>query len=167
MFFALTRVPAIIAKGLSHSTGYCCLHNTNRTRKMHRAASVLLRQSGVRTYAGASRVKLLGSHDAYKTITKEGSGRKTIVYFTAKWCPPCKFISPIFDQLSYVHTALEFVKVDVDELKETAHEAGVSSMPTFHFFRDGTFMKDLSFTGADESLLRTNAEKLNELKENA
>lgn len=36
---------------------------------MHRAACVILRQRGVRTYA-TSRVKLLGSHDAYKGITK-------------------------------------------------------------------------------------------------
>lgn len=36
---------------------------------MHRAACVILRQRGVRTYA-TSRVKLLGSHDAYKSITK-------------------------------------------------------------------------------------------------
>lgn len=32
-------------------------------------------------------------------VLQEGSGRKSIVYFTAKWCPPCKMISPIYDEL--------------------------------------------------------------------
>jgi thiol-disulfide isomerase/thioredoxin len=77
-----------------------------------------------------------------------GSGKKAIVYFTAKWCPPCKMISPIYDELRYVDGAdarqmaglsnnalsvvrssqyqdIEFTKIDVDEQAETTSRAGV------------------------------------------
>ncbi|KAJ0411698.1 hypothetical protein ATCC90586_002082 [Pythium insidiosum] len=110
-----------------------------------------------------SRVAIVGSHDAYTKITAPGSGKKAVVYFTAKWCPPCKVISPIFDELSAQFDGIQFAKVDVDEQSETTSRAGVRSMPTFFFFDDGKLQRQLSFSGADENLLRENISELNEL----
>ncbi|GLD93264.1 hypothetical protein PINS_up001856 [Pythium insidiosum] len=111
----------------------------------------------------SSRVAIVGSHDAYTKITAPGSGKKAVVYFTAKWCPPCKVISPIFDELSAQFDGIQFAKVDVDEQSETTSRAGVRSMPTFFFFDDGKLQRQLSFSGADENLLRENINELNEL----
>ncbi|TMW63123.1 hypothetical protein Poli38472_002064 [Pythium oligandrum] len=124
-----------------------------------------LRATGTRGFAGSalSRVKILGDHDAYKKITATGTGQKAIVYFTAKWCPPCKMISPIYDELSAKYQSIEFAKVDVDELAETTSRAGVRSMPTFYFFSDGELQRQLSFSGADENLLREHLQELSEL----
>ncbi|DBA03467.1 TPA: hypothetical protein N0F65_002875 [Lagenidium giganteum] len=116
-----------------------------------------------RSFATGGRVKLLGSDDAYDQLTKAGSGKKAIVYFTAKWCPPCKMISPVYDELSSQYTDIEFAKVDVDELDETAAKAGVRSMPTFYLFDNGTLQRGMSFSGADEALLRDVIKKLNDL----
>ncbi|GAB9464635.1 Zz-type zinc finger-containing protein [Globisporangium polare] len=113
--------------------------------------------------SASSRVKILGSDAAYTQIATEGSGRKSIVYFTAKWCPPCKMISPIYDELSAKYPEIEFAKVDVDELNDTTSKAGVRSMPTFFAFNDGKLQRELSFSGADEVLLRDNINQLNEL----
>ncbi|KAF1324557.1 Zz-type zinc finger-containing protein, partial [Globisporangium splendens] len=153
-------------------------------------ARSVLRQTAAhsRAFASASsRVKILGSDSAYTQIATEGSGGKAIVYFTAKWCPPCKMISPIYDELSAKYPDIEFAKVDVDELNDTTAKAGVRvrclvlydaqdaavySMPTFFAFNDGKLQRGLSvqqfvysllFSGADEALLRDNIKQLNEL----
>ncbi|CEG35314.1 zz-type zinc finger-containing protein [Plasmopara halstedii] len=110
-----------------------------------------------------SRVKIIGSDEAYSQIITEGTGRKAIVYFTANWCPPCKMIGPIYDELSAMYNDIDFAKIDVDALNDTTSKAGVRSMPTFFCFNDGRFQQSLSFSGADESLLRNNVKQLNDL----
>ena len=39
-----------------------------------------------------------------------------MIDFTAVWCPPCRFIAPIFVELAKKHLDVVFFKVDVDEL---------------------------------------------------
>ncbi|CAH0515056.1 unnamed protein product [Peronospora belbahrii] len=128
-----------------------------------RASLWRLHNSRFLSLSKQSRVKLIGSDDAYSQITTEGTGQKTIVYFMAKWCPPCKMISPIYDELSTKHEDIEFAKLDVDELNDTASKAGVRSMPTFFYFKNGKFQQSLSFSGADEEILRKNAKQLSDL----
>ncbi|KAL3668028.1 hypothetical protein V7S43_006899 [Phytophthora oleae] len=127
-----------------------------------RASLHVLQASRALSTSARSRVKILGSDEAYMQITTEGTGRKAIVYFTAKWCPPCKMIGPIYDELSAVYEDIDFAKLDVDELNDTTSKAGVRSMPTFFYFKDGKFQQSLSFSGADEELLRNNVKQLND-----
>lgn len=39
-----------------------------------------------------------------------------VIDFTATWCPPCRFIAPVFADLAKKHLDVVFFKVDVDEL---------------------------------------------------
>eukprot|EP00644_Phytophthora_capsici_P004284 jgi/Phyca11/527222/estExt2_fgenesh1_pm.C_PHYCAscaffold_170104 len=128
-----------------------------------RASLRVLQPSRALSTSARSRVKIIGSDEAYTQIATEGTGRKAIVYFTAKWCPPCKMIGPIYDELSAVYEDIDFAKLDVDELNDTTSKAGVRSMPTFFYFKDGKFQQSLSFSGADEELLRANVKQLNDL----
>ncbi|KAJ3003097.1 UNVERIFIED_CONTAM: hypothetical protein HDU68_005883, partial [Siphonaria sp. JEL0065] len=61
----------------------------------------------------------------------------TVVDFTATWCGPCKQIAPRFETLASQYPDANFLKVDVDELKEIAGRYQVSAMPTFIFFKNG------------------------------
>ncbi|CAH0492239.1 unnamed protein product [Peronospora farinosa] len=122
-----------------------------------------LRNSRCMSASTRSRVTIIGSDEAYSRIATVGTGRKAIVYFTAKWCSPCKMIGPIYDELSVKHQDIDFAKLDVDELNETTSKAGVRSMPTFFYFQDGKLQQSLSFSGADEELLRKNAKQLSDL----
>jgi len=62
----------------------------------------------------------------------------TLVDFGAAWCPPCKTLKPILDQLgSEQADRLAVLEVDCDESPELASRYGVMSMPTVLLFHDG------------------------------
>ena len=65
------------------------------------------------------------------------SERPVLVDFTAAWCPPCRVMKPVLDELAAEREDLRIVQLDVDAEQRTAAEYGVLSMPTFILFRDG------------------------------
>ena len=75
--------------------------------------------------------------DARFTADVLESDAPVVVDFTAAWCPPCRVMSPILDELAEERPDLRFVKLDVDDNTETAVRYGVLSMPTFMVFRGG------------------------------
>lgn len=79
-----------------------------------------------------------------------------IADFYATWCPPCKQIAPIYNQLSTAHAAegnFAFVKVNVDEAREIAAQYGIQAMPTFLLFKDGKQIEEIK--GADPRKLKS------------
>lgn len=60
---------------------------------------------------------------------------KSVVYFTAKWCPPCRRIGPFFAELSDETPEVSFGKVDIDDNGDAAKMAGIMSVPTFKFYQ--------------------------------
>ncbi|CAM3405077.1 thioredoxin family protein [Marinicrinis lubricantis] len=66
------------------------------------------------------------------------SSGTTLVEFGAKWCPPCKVLLPILDELADQygeHAAI--LKLDCDESPLTADQFGVMSLPTVIVFHHG------------------------------
>ena len=61
--------------------------------------------------------------------------------FTSSWCQPCKQLAPIFEELKNEMTneidTIVFQTIDVDQNKEMALGANVSSIPTVIFEKDG------------------------------
>lgn len=61
-----------------------------------------------------------------------------MVDFWAEWCPPCKMIAPIVDELARDYKGkLKVAELDVDNGTGTATEFGVMNIPTIMFFKDG------------------------------
>jgi thioredoxin 1 len=75
--------------------------------------------------------------DDHFAATVLESDRAVIVDFWAAWCPPCRAMSPILDEVAEERDDLDVVTIDVDANQETAARYGVLSMPTFIVFRDG------------------------------
>lgn len=58
--------------------------------------------------------------------------------FTAEWCPPCKMIAPILEELARDYKGkLKVGKINVDDNGQTATEMGVMNIPTIIFFKGG------------------------------
>jgi thioredoxin 1 len=60
-----------------------------------------------------------------------------LVDFWAAWCPPCRAMHPILDQLAAERDDLRIVSIDVEANQATAANYGVLSMPTFLVFQHG------------------------------
>lgn len=86
--------------------------------------------------------------------------------FYADWCPPCKAIAPVFEQLANKHSVdgiLAFAKVNTDSVQEAAAKHRISAMPTFLFFKEGKQVLvngQLMIQGANPPALTAAAEKL-------
>lgn len=63
---------------------------------------------------------------------------RTILYFTADWCNPCKKVRPIVEEINREQTEVKFQIIDVDDEMEMARNCNVSSIPTFIAIENGT-----------------------------
>lgn len=71
------------------------------------------------------------------------SGQKILVDFYGTWCGPCKVLLPQLEQLSTEYPGVKFVKIDVDENRDTVLDYGFRSVPTVMIF-NGNKQIDMS-----------------------
>jgi len=62
---------------------------------------------------------------------------KTVYYFTADWCQPCKRTRPIVEEMNREQSVAGFQIIDVDDNSELVKNFGIKSVPTFILFDDG------------------------------
>ncbi|MCB9964841.1 MAG: thioredoxin [Rhodospirillales bacterium] len=60
-----------------------------------------------------------------------------VVDFWAEWCPPCKALSPLVDELATEQKKVKVVKINIDHAPETPTKYGVRGIPTLMVFKDG------------------------------
>lgn len=76
--------------------------------------------------------------DTFKTEVLDTKG-VVFIDFYADWCGPCKFTTPIIEELSNdpEYKNIKFVKIDVDKNQELSSNYNIFSIPTFLIFKDG------------------------------
>jgi len=73
-----------------------------------------------------------------------------LVDFSASWCGPCRFVTPIIDKLAEDYKdKVKIVKLDIDDAPDTTQEFGIRGVPTFVFFKEGKEVE--RWVGANKS----------------
>ncbi len=72
----------------------------------------------------------------YREVTS--SSTVVLVEFYATWCPHCRKMMPVVEQVKeLLDSRVPVYQFDIDENQAAADDAGVESVPTFILCRDG------------------------------
>lgn len=80
---------------------------------------------------------------------------KSVEYYTAAWCGPCRQFSPIFEELRSEFPGVEFTKFDIDANAGAAQAARITSVPTIIIKDDGAVLE--KFVGVQAKATLENA----------
>ncbi len=77
--------------------------------------------------------KLVFNYDINKEWKFEGS-KPVLIDFYADWCPPCRKLSPLVEEIAKEYQGKIVVyKVDTDKEKDLAQSLGITNLPTLLF----------------------------------
>jgi thioredoxin len=83
-----------------------------------------------------------------------------VVDFWASWCAPCRFLSPIVEELANEYSGkISFGKVDVDANPEVSSSFNITSIPTVIMFKNGK-VADVSIGAVPKTMLDAKLKKL-------
>ncbi|GAA0379970.1 thioredoxin [Microbispora corallina] len=72
------------------------------------------------------------------------SDRPVLVDFWTDWCPPCKMIAPILEEIADEYAdRLTVAKLDAEEHPEIAQRYGVLGFPTLNLYRNGEVVRQI------------------------
>lgn len=73
-----------------------------------------------------------------------GVDKPVLVEFWAEWCPPCKMILPVLEQIEAEYgDRLTVAKINGDENPDVVSRYGVMGFPTLSLFRDGEVVRQI------------------------
>lgn len=71
------------------------------------------------------------------TLKKDISAGKYMLFFTADWCPDCRFIKLAMPEIEKTYSDYQFLKVDRDENIDLAGEMNIMGIPSFVAYDNG------------------------------
>jgi thioredoxin len=77
--------------------------------------------------------KMIFNYDINKEWRYEGKN-PAIIDFYADWCPPCRQLSPLVEEVAKEYAGkIDVYKVDTDKEKTLAQNLGITNLPTLLF----------------------------------
>ncbi|MBL7150473.1 thioredoxin [Candidatus Microgenomates bacterium] len=78
-----------------------------------------------------------------------------LVDFYSSWCPPCKMLAPIIEELAKeLKGEIKVGKLNIDQAREIAGKYGVMSIPTLILFKNGKEEKRIVGLRSKEEILK-------------
>lgn len=88
-------------------------------------------------FMASSSVQAEVKHLTSENFKTEISSGYVLVDFWATWCPPCRKLGPVLEELSNDFDGkIKFTKLDVDKAKDVAAMYNIRSLPTLILFKD-------------------------------
>jgi thioredoxin 1 len=95
-----------------------------------------------------SEIKHINQEEFENTIK---NNKLVLIDFFATWCPPCKMIGPVLEELQDLIKDVLIVKMDVDLNEDLAKQFKIMNIPTLMLFKNGELVqkeigvKDLAY----------------------
>jgi len=84
-----------------------------------------------------------------------GASGNVLVDFTAGWCPPCRGLAPVLEEIAREQEGkLTILAYDVDNDTKITARYGVMGFPTLILFRDGQPVKQIVGARPKAALMR-------------
>lgn len=95
------------------------------------------------------KVREVTTKDEFEAELSSAGDSLVLVDYSTTWCGPCKLMDPKLEAWSDDYPGVVFLKVVGDRTAETnvmMKQAGIRSVPSFHFYKRGE--RVLSVSGA-------------------
>jgi thioredoxin 1 len=97
------------------------------------------------------------TNDNYEALAAKH--KLLIVDFWAQWCPPCRALTPVIEELAAEYVGKVAIgKCNVDENKELTRQFKVSSIPALFFIKNGKIV-DTHLGYCEKDVLKEKIEK--------
>ena len=81
-------------------------------------------------------------------------GKPVIVDFTADWCPYCKRLAPIIEEIAGEYADdIDVYFVNTDEAPDLAEQYGIMTIPAVFVFSDGEILRSAVNPGTKDAVL--------------
>lgn len=91
-------------------------------------------------------VEEISSKKDFDKVLLDKDHKLVVVDFFAKWCGPCKVLSPKFDLLAEKmkkESSVKFIKVDIDDATEITNVCDINAVPTIFFYKNAECIEEL------------------------
>ncbi|CAN0190094.1 unnamed protein product [Bubo scandiacus] len=100
--------------------------------------------------AAGGQVAVAGSVEQFQQLLQQKDRSLVVVHFWAPWAPQCAQMNEVMAALAKEHVQVAFVKLEAEAVPEVSEKYGISSVPTFLFFKNAQKVDRLDGAHAPE-----------------
>ncbi|XP_037997409.1 glutaredoxin-3 [Motacilla alba alba] len=98
----------------------------------------------------AGAVAAAGSVEQFQKLLQRPDRSLVVVHFWAPWAPQCAQMNEVMAALAREHSQVTFVQLEAEAVPEVSEKYGISSVPTFLFFKNSQKVDRLDGAHAPE-----------------